>query len=222
MDEMYQPGNFEAGNSTTVDQALWALMKMFISHATGESVFDRPAFQTAWQKLLETLVAAFPDISIYNLAMVGSSLTTHELYAENLIVSRFVVELNPASAESQCFLGHAYRKVGDLEAAIACYQCAYNLAMGKANEQALSPSHPIRLDACDYLIHLAETENDAGRPANALIHATRAFNILKNSRSMFKYLTVYETLHRVCLRLGAETLAEQYRLEAEKVRPQGI
>ena len=213
LDQLYREGAFKEGNSRKADEAIARLMDV-LRHPKDGRHFSGFDFNAAWQELLKTLLSEFPNISLYNLVGLQLPLTVRGLHEENLVLYRFAVELNPQSCESQCFLGHAYRHVGDLESAAVCYKHAYELTMSYIAEHKVRLSNPIYLDACDYLCHLAEAESELRRRADALVHTTLALSILNKTKAEFKKSRVYNVIYRICLSMDLDDLAEHYRLQA--------
>jgi len=207
VDQFYLHEHFEKGKSRKVDEAIAGLLQVF------HPKLDSGKFETMWQEFLGALLSEFPNISIYNLVSIHMPLIAHGLHRENLQLYRFIVELNPQSAESQCFLGHAYREVGDLESAAACYQRAYDLQMSLIAERHLSPTNPNCLDACGYLCFLADAENELRRRADALVHATRALSMLREVSVEHELRRVYEVLHKIFLGMELTDLAKHCRRE---------
>lgn len=207
LEKFYLHEHFERGKSRKVDEAIVRLLQSF------QPKFNGGEFEMMWQEFLKTLLFEFPNISIYNLVSIHMPLIAHGLYRENLQLYRFIVELNPQSSESQCFLGHAYREVGDLESAAACYQRAYDLQMSLISGRRLSPTNPNCLDACDYLCFLANVENELRRRADALVHATRALSMLRETNAEHELQRVHEVLHKIFLGMELTDLAKYYSSE---------
>lgn len=213
LDEMYEKGHFKRGHSRKADQAILNLKEMFHS----KERFAGEKFEVAWQGFLKVLIAEVPNISVYNLTSLELSLKAQGHVEQNLVICRIVAELMPSSSEGQCFLGHAYRAIGDLESAATCYEIAYELIESTMTDRTEVVSSQY-LDACDYLCHLAETENNLGRHADALVHAMKAFSLMKESGVKHEKSRVYETLHLICIRMDLDDLAEHYRLLRENAK----
>lgn len=205
LNELYKQGHFKEGHSRKADEAIAKLLQVF-----HQEHFSGGKFEAAWQELLRTLLCEFPDVSTYNLVGIHMALLSRGLRQENLVLYRFIAELSPQSAESQCFLGHAYRDVGDLESAAACYLRAYDLQMSFVTGGHLSPGNPNCLDACDYLCYLAHTENELRRRADAFIHVTRALSMLREVDADHQRNRVNEILHKIFLGMELADLARDY------------
>jgi len=209
---LYEKGVLKDKGFPEIDEAIAAVMDV-ISPRDDDAHFTYKDFLAAWENLLHLLLCNFPDVSAYNLVWLDHGLEADRRHLEVLMVRRYIAELLPDTCEAQCFLGHAYHNVGDLEAAAAYYQRAYDLAMRWVEENDPDdPSCPTRLDACDYLCHLAEAESGLRCFADAFAHMVQAFNIMITGGAAFKQKRVYGILHRICLGMEWTGLAEHYRL----------
>lgn len=144
-----------------------------------------------WQNFLHEIIARYPDIprdSMGDLERVESALYAKGYNQEALIVVRIMTEIAPDSYENQCFLGHAYKRVGDFPRAAERYLKAYEVIMkrieelGKVKQKPLDKSHALYLDASDYLSHLAVVEAGMDNYADAFIHALQAYAIVRDAR----------------------------------------
>lgn len=211
LDELYREGEFKSGHSERADEAMANVMGTLEGdHFT----FD--GFWKAWQELLGILPEE--NVSPHNLAMLSTPLVSRGLVGEDLTVLIFLETIAPPSDEVQAMLGMAHQRVGDLELAALHFRKAYDVAIQRANEKEFEPSHPLRLDASDYLRYLAEVEVKRNHGPQALAAALQALQIVEKAGVKFKDADVCDTLYRICLMMRLDTLAEAYRLRAEEAR----
>jgi tetratricopeptide (TPR) repeat protein len=199
LESFYDQGHLKKGKSEKVDRLIVGLKEYF-----HKETFKHDSFSRKWQDFLFVLIHEFPNISDYNLSVLETTLLSRGLTSERLLLCRYIVELTPQSNESWCFLGHAYRGARDLQRAVECYKKAYELATERIKQKNLGPNFPIHLDASDYLRYLAEAESELGYDADAFVHATRSFSILRVSdfsNDVHKNDAIYRTIYEICFNM---------------------
>jgi len=219
LDQLYKESNFKKGGSKKVDEIIAKLLNIF---------YDRKSFSgidcyAVWQDLLEALLSEFPNITCSNLIQLETPMKGRGWLQERLVIVRLIATLTPASDESQCFLGHAYRDIENLESAATCYQRAYDMFMRRISGHKYELSEVAWFDACSYLCYLADVENELRRQADAFVHITQAFAMLNKYGEGLKGLNSlkvlgYDTLYRIYIGMRLDDLAEQCRLQLVELK----
>lgn len=221
LENLYVRGEFKRGGSATVDEAIAAVVRVLRN--IGEQ-YTHSRFWSVWQKLLAVIAQEFAALltndraSLRNLAYLSLPLGAKRLSEEELTLLLIQETHVPSSCEVQVMLGSLYRRMDKLEEAATHFTRGYDLAMQQVHIQELGVSHPIRLDASDYLRYLAEVEVKRNRCPQALVVAMRALNIVQQAGPAFKFKErdAFDLLYRICLMMDLNDLAEEYRMKAKE------
>jgi len=218
LDQLYKDKHFKEGGSRKVDEATAKLLRIFYDDS---KILSGINCYIAWQDFLKILLSEFPNVTCANLIQLEMPLKGRGWLQERLMIVRLIAELTQNSDESQFFLGHAYRDVEDLESAASCYQRAYDMFMRRITERKYELSEVAWFDACMYLCSIADAENELRRRADAFIHVTQAFAMLnKYSSGGYVELQIrtHETLHRICISMNIDDLAEHCSTQLIKLK----
>ncbi len=212
--EWYRAGVFKEGKSVVADQAI-AEMIQYLRDKRDGARMERD-LEAAWQIFLRNLVTQFPEIMLYNLVQLELPLMIAGMHQECLIVSRFALDLCPASIECTVRLGGSYRYVGDFASAAECFQRAYDMSMKALEGREEAVFFQMNMcDAADILCLLAETQLELRKYADALLSATKAHTIYARSDWDIGNWRSYRALYKVCLNLDLDDLASFYKQKAE-------
>jgi len=212
LQKLYNEGKFKPGFSKVADQAIANLLEKL-----DKNNFSNSDFKGKWGEFLKILITEWPNISPYNIVQLETPLLNQQLMQENLIIARFAAELLPNSAECHCFLGHAYRNVGDHASAVKCYAFAYEITKTKIAKLSKLSTSDLHDFACSYLLYLADAELSLKNSANALTHAFVANTMIKElSPPSIHLKRLYDTLYHIYQDMGLVKLAEDYKLLNEK------
>jgi tetratricopeptide (TPR) repeat protein len=220
LDKLYESGWFEKGHSKRADEAIAKVARVRIREREGDA--SEGTFHEAWQNCILVLQEDLPNVSPSNLTELHLMFVADGDYGQDLLLQRFMAEIEPNNIENQCFLGHAYKHTGDLASAVVHYRWAYGLAMKAIGEKKISPSNPFYLDAIDYLRFVAETESELGRYQEAFLLASRGIVMTEHAKAEWKQEDFFKILMDSSEAMGNDDLARIYKhkhSEAKKKNP---
>lgn len=174
--------------SKSVDEAVAGVMEI-LSLREGETIRQNEHFVKRWGHFLKTVADEFPNISPNTLADLELGLTANQLNEENLLVVRLMADIIPDSVETQTFLGHAHKRLGDHERALAQYELAESMLIKdieKVKEKSGGEYNGfLLLDQVDLIHNRGESELALERPQEAYMSAVRAEEVSKQTVETF-------------------------------------